>query len=39
MQLRRPGERQRPKPRKKLKSRGLWRRKRSWSTSNDSRTG
>jgi len=38
VQLRRPGERWRPNQRKRLKSRGLWkRRRRSWSTSNDSR--
>ena len=38
IQLRKPGERQRPKPRKRLKNRELQRRRRSWSTSNDSRT-
>jgi len=39
MQLRRLGERQRPKPRKRPKSRGLQRRRRrSWSTFNDSGT-
>jgi len=38
MWLRRPEKRQRPKPEKRLKSRRLWRRrKRSWSTSNNSR--
>jgi len=37
MWLRKPGERQRPKLRKRPKSRGLQRR-RSWSTFNDFRT-
>jgi len=36
--LRKPEERWRPKSRKRLKSRELWRRKISWSTSNNSRT-
>jgi len=37
MQLRKPGEKWRPKPRKRPKNRGLQRRRRSWSISNDSR--
>jgi len=38
VQLRKLGEKWRPKLRKRLKSRGLQRRRRSWSTFNDSRT-
>jgi len=34
--LRNPGEKQRPKPRKRPKNGGLRRRRRSWNTSNDS---
>jgi len=42
VQLRKPGEKQRPKPRKRLRGRGLWRKRRGrrgqWSTSSDSGT-
>ena len=36
MQLRKQEEKQRPKPRKRLKNGGLWRRRRSWGISNNS---
>jgi len=35
--LKKLGEKQRPKPRKRQKNRGLQRKRRSWSISNDSR--